>query len=134
RAILVLCELEGKALKEAASQLGIPEGTVASRLARGRAMLAKRLARHNLAISAGALPALLAQQAAGAAVPSAILSTTIKAVCQVAAGKGVALLSVQAAALTEEVVKAMLITKIGKISAVLLVVIASCGLGYGAYA
>jgi RNA polymerase sigma factor (sigma-70 family) len=134
RAVLVLCELEGKALKEAAAQLGVPEGTVASRLVRGRAMLAKRLARHNLAISAGALPALLAQQAAGATVPAAILSTTIKAVCQVAAGKGAALLSLQAAALTEEVVKAMFLTKIGKISAVLLLVIASCSLGYGAYA
>src|SRR5262249_11436145 len=46
RAILVLCDLEGKTRKEAAAQLGVPEGTVAGRQARARTMLAKRLARH----------------------------------------------------------------------------------------
>ena len=43
RAAVVLCELEGRSLKETADQLGVPVGTVASRLARGRAMLAERL-------------------------------------------------------------------------------------------
>src|SRR5262245_9131376 len=51
RAVLVLCELEGKAIKEAAKQLGVPDGTIASRLARGRTMLAKRLARHKLGVA-----------------------------------------------------------------------------------
>src|SRR5262245_3462035 len=53
RAAIVLCDLEGKARKEAARQLGVPDGTLAARLARGRVMLAKRLARHGLAVSAG---------------------------------------------------------------------------------
>src|SRR5262249_13941203 len=44
RAVLVLCDLEGETRKEAARQLGLPEGTVGSRLARARALLAKRLA------------------------------------------------------------------------------------------
>lgn len=43
RAAVVLCELEGRSLKEAAEQLGVPFGTAASRLARGRALLAERL-------------------------------------------------------------------------------------------
>ena len=43
RAVIVLCDLEGRTRKEVAAQLGCPEGTVASRLARARAMLAKRL-------------------------------------------------------------------------------------------
>src|SRR6516225_2970496 len=43
RGVVVLCELEGMTRKEAARQLGIPEGSVASRLARARALLAKRL-------------------------------------------------------------------------------------------
>jgi RNA polymerase sigma factor (sigma-70 family) len=134
RAVLVLCELEGKTLKVAAEQLGLPDGTVASRLARARNMLAKRLGRYKLAISAGALPALLAQQAAAAIVPAPVLAAAIKSALLVAGGKAMGILSAPVVALTEEVVKAMLITKIGKISAVLLVVIASCGLGYGAYA
>src|SRR5262245_31863816 len=37
RAAVVLCELQGRTLQEAARQLGCPAGTVASRLARGRA-------------------------------------------------------------------------------------------------
>src|SRR5262245_37708928 len=44
RSVIVLCDLEGKSRKETARQLGCPEGTVAGRLARARAMLAKRLA------------------------------------------------------------------------------------------
>src|SRR5262245_15057692 len=133
RAALVLCELEGKTIKEAAKQLGVPEGTIASRLARGRTMLAKRLARHKLTISGAALPALLAQQAAATTVPPAVLAAAIKAASLVAAGKAAGVLSIPVSALTEEVVKAMLITKIGKMSAVVLLVIASCTLGYGAY-
>ncbi|MBV8430290.1 MAG: sigma-70 family RNA polymerase sigma factor, partial [Solirubrobacterales bacterium] len=43
RAVIVLCDLEGKTRKEVARQLGWPEGTVAGRLARARAVLAKRL-------------------------------------------------------------------------------------------
>src|SRR5437588_420431 len=59
RAVLLLSDLEGKTRKEVARQLGWPEGTVASRLARARARLAKRLARHGLAGSSagvGMLP------------------------------------------------------------------------------
>src|SRR5438105_4720881 len=44
RAVVVLCDLEGKTRKEAAQQLGLPEGTVAGWLAGARAMRAKRLA------------------------------------------------------------------------------------------
>src|SRR5262245_16948450 len=70
RVAIVLCDLEGKTRKEAARQLGVPDGTLAARLARGRVMLAKRLARHGLAVSGGALAAMLAQNAASASAPT----------------------------------------------------------------
>ena len=80
RAAIVLCELEGRSRKEAARQLGIPEGTLSSRLATGKRMLAKRFGRPGLALSAGAL-------AASAAVPPTLLASTVKAVTLVAAGQ-----------------------------------------------
>ena len=53
RGVIVLCDLEGMTRKEAARQLGIPEGSVASRLVRARAMLAKRLTRRGVLFSGG---------------------------------------------------------------------------------
>src|SRR5438128_6879437 len=46
RAPIVLCDPEGKLIKEAARQLGCPLGTIGTRLARGRSLLARRLAQH----------------------------------------------------------------------------------------
>src|SRR5439155_16698479 len=57
RAAVVLCDLEGKTRREAAQALGCAEGSVASRLARGRALLAERLSRRGVGLSAGALAA-----------------------------------------------------------------------------
>jgi RNA polymerase sigma factor (sigma-70 family) len=113
RAVLVLCDLEGKTRKEAAGQLRVPEGTVAGRLARARTMLARRFARHGLAVAGGALAAVVCQQAAAACVPSAVVSATIKAASTFAAGQAAAPggISVRAAVLTEGVLKAMVLSK-----------------------
>ena len=62
RAAVVLCDVEGLSRSEAAVRLGWAEGTVASRLARGRQLLARRLIRAGLG-TAGAVasaPALSA--------------------------------------------------------------------------
>jgi outer membrane lipoprotein-sorting protein len=123
RVPIVLCDLEGKTRKEAARQLGVPEGTVAGRLARARVILAKRLTRHGLALSAGTLAVVLSEKVASAAVPTLVVSSTIKAVTSVAAGQaaGAGVISAEVAALTEGVVKTMLLSKIKTLLAVLFV-------------
>jgi RNA polymerase sigma factor (sigma-70 family) len=126
RILIVLCDLEGKTRKEVARQFGLPEGTVAGRLARARTMLAKRLAKHGLAVSGGALATVLAQNAASASVPASVVSASIKAASLVAGGQFVTsgAISVKVAALTEGALKSMLITKL-KVVMVLLVVAAA---------
>jgi RNA polymerase sigma factor (sigma-70 family) len=66
RAAVVACDLEGPTRAEAAGRLGWSEGTVASRLARGRALLADRLTRRGVAIPAAGLAAVLANATADA--------------------------------------------------------------------
>jgi RNA polymerase sigma factor (sigma-70 family) len=123
RAVLVLCDLEGRTRKETAGLLGVPEGTVAGRLARARAMLAKRLARQGVALSGGALAAVLAQNVASAGVPASVVASTIRAASLFAAGQVTATgpVSVKAVALTEGVLKAMLMSKLKAVVALVLV-------------
>jgi hypothetical protein len=128
---IVLCDLEGKTRKEAAQQLGLPEGTLAGRLTRGRALLAKRLARNGLAVSGGALATALAQQAASGAVPTSVMASTIKVVTMYSAGQAAAgLISAKVVALTEGVVKAMFLAKL-KMMTVLLVMLGVVAFGGG---
>src|SRR3954463_6301707 len=78
RGVIVLCDLEGLTRKEAARQLGIPEGSVASRLARARAMLAKRLTRRGVVFSSSSVAAL-SSGSGSASVPPALVASTVKA-------------------------------------------------------
>ncbi|HEY7428790.1 MAG TPA: sigma-70 family RNA polymerase sigma factor [Gemmataceae bacterium] len=114
RVAIVLCDLEGKSRTEAARQLGVPSGTVAARLTRGRALLGKRLARHGLAVSGAALAAVLSAQAASACRPSSLMSSTIKALTALSTGQAAStgLVSAPVAALTEGMVKTMFLSKV----------------------
>jgi RNA polymerase sigma factor (sigma-70 family) len=125
RVVIVLSDLEGKTRKEVARHLGCPEGTVAGRLARARTILAKRLTKRGIAISAGSLAGVLSQQTALACLPPAAMTTTIKAVTLVAAGQAAATtaISARAAALTEGVLKTMLISKLKTVTSLLLLLI-----------
>ncbi len=122
---IVLCELQGKPHKEAARELGCPIGTLSGRLSRGRTLLAKRLARYGLALTAGSLSAALAQQEVSASVPPAVVSATVKAATAGA-------VSAEIAALTEGVVKAMFLAKLKMVTmilgtvAVLIATVLSC--------
>ncbi len=129
RAPLVLCDLEGKTIKEAARQLGCPQGTAATRLARGRTLLARRLAKHGLIVSAGMVTATLAHGSALARVTRALAHTTIQAATRFAASRGAAtvLISAKVAALTEGVLQAMFLNKLRSAICVLLI-LATIGL------
>jgi RNA polymerase sigma factor (sigma-70 family) len=111
RSVVVLCDLQEKTRPQAARQLGLPEGTVGSRLARGRALLAKRLAGRGLAVSSAALGALLSKQTVSAAVPGPLLSSTIRVAGLLAAGDGAGAISAQVSTLVKGVLKAMVIAK-----------------------
>src|SRR5262249_32060223 len=103
RIAVVLCDLEGKSRPEVAQQLRLPAGTVASWLARGRALLAKRLVRRGVGVSAASLAAALPQQAASGSLPAALLANTIKVSTLLAAGEVAAAgaTSAQVSSLTE---------------------------------
>jgi RNA polymerase sigma factor (sigma-70 family) len=130
RVAVVLCDLEGKTRKAVAGQLGVPEGTLSGRLTRGRALLAKRLARHGLWVSGAALAEVLSQNALAAGVPAGMLSSTINAAGLLAAGHAAAtgVISAKVAALVEGVARTMLVTKLKFATAVLLV-LSAAGLG-----
>jgi RNA polymerase sigma factor (sigma-70 family) len=132
RSLVVLCDLEGKTRKEAARHLGLAEGTVSSRLARGRVILARGLRRHGLTLPAGLLATLLSQKAVLAGVPAPLVAHTVKAATTVAGGQAAAagLVSAKVVALTEGILKAMLIAKL-KIAAVCLLVCGIACLGVG---
>jgi hypothetical protein len=90
--------------------LGLSEGTLSSQLTRGRRLLATRLARRGVSLSGGALAVALSVGEASAAVPAPLLSATVRAAAVVAAGQAAA--ATPAALLMNEVLRAMLMTKL----------------------
>jgi hypothetical protein len=106
RTAILTCGLEGKTIAEAAAFLGWPPGTVATRLARGRELLARRLARHGVAVPAALLSAGTGGGMVSAVVPESLIAATVRV--------GVATGAVPAAVLTltNEVTRAMFFTKL----------------------
>jgi RNA polymerase sigma factor (sigma-70 family) len=116
RVLLVRCDLGGETRKEVARDLGYPEGTVASRLARARALLARRLSRRAPGLSAGALTVALTETGK-AGVSAALVSLTVWAAV------GQAAVPAKVLALTEGVLKAMFLTKLKPVVLVLTVAV-----------
>ena len=120
RSAIVLCDLEGHTKRAAAQQLGCPEGTLSSWLIRGRRMLARRLTRRGVTLSVGALTAAL-EQIAGARVRSGLVVSTSRAATRYATEHVAAeVISTRVTALTEGVLKTMLLNKLKTATVVLL--------------
>ncbi len=119
RVPVLLCELHGKTHQEAARQLGWPIGTLSGRLSRARTMLAQRLARRGLVLTAAAL--------AGLATPAAASAGLIASTVGAASGLGTELVSARVTSLVEGVLKAMLLRKLRNIAIMALVVAAAVG-------
>jgi Tol biopolymer transport system component len=75
RVAVVLCELDGLTRKDAAVRLGLPEGTLSSRLAKARQILAEQMRKRGVTLSVAALSFTLGQLAS-AAVPSSLAHAT----------------------------------------------------------
>lgn len=116
RAAVVACDLEGQTRSEAAGRLGWSEGTVASRLARGRALLADRLTRRGLALpAAGLLVATAPTTADAVPVVSFQLLTSAP--------------SPAAEALATEALKVMVASKLKSVAVAVLAVAGLAGAG-----
>src|SRR5262249_31613681 len=108
RAVLVLCCLEGKTLKQAAHILGRPVATVGTYIARGRKLLRCRLTKHGLTLSSAGIASLLVASAAPAAAPMPLTQSTAAAAVAVAAGqKAAAVCSMPVAELVERGLQSM---------------------------
>jgi hypothetical protein len=119
RVPLVLCQLEGRSRQEVARELDIPEGTLSSRLATARKVLAEQLRRHGWAV-AGA--------ATGGLPPSLLAATTRAAALLLAGREASEVVSAQVLALTEGVIKIMFLNQLKPLAAVL-VVLGALGVG-----
>jgi RNA polymerase sigma factor (sigma-70 family) len=122
---LVLCELEDLSRAEAAERLQIPQGTLSSRLARGKELLRDRLHRRGALVTALALGLVLSQPAR-AELTGNLIEVTVGAVCGGAA-------SAPAAALAKGVMHAMFLKKLTyvvTVSVAVMLGVASLGIGW----
>ncbi|MCI0704762.1 MAG: RNA polymerase sigma factor, partial [Planctomycetia bacterium] len=89
REAIVLCDLRGASREEAAIALGIPEGTLSSRLANGRKKLAARLTKRGVSLSLAVLPTSIATAQASVIVPNELITKTCGLVTDFTAGGAV---------------------------------------------
>lgn len=134
RAAVVLCDLEGVSRKDAAEKLRVPEGTLSSRLAHARKVLAARLSRRGVCASAVAIATTLARDAGAAVVPAAVVQATARAAARFAVGGMVPpdVISTKVTTLTDGVMKAMIVNRLRLTLGAGVLVVGLLGLGAAA--
>ena len=131
RTAIVLCYFEGLTLDEAARRLRWPAGTLRSRLARAREKLRRGLTRRGVALSAAALAAALSSRSASAAITPHLCNITTRAATSFTAGQATrGIVSASVCALAQEVLRAMLFTRL-KLITLILFVLAAVATGVG---
>jgi RNA polymerase sigma factor (sigma-70 family) len=113
RAPIVLCDLQGRTHREAAGELGWPQGTLSGRLWRARELLARRLTRRGLTLSATVLTLACAEDAAFATVAAPLVREATRIARLFIEGGSAAANGVPArvAGLTQGVLRTMWMTK-----------------------
>ena len=129
---LVLCDLEGITQKEAAQLVGCSEGTLSSRLYRGRQLLAKRLTKRGVCLGLGALVTLLSSHRASARMTHSLLARTAEGTANATFGSGLtsSLLTETSQFLARGVLQMMFRVSILKITGILTAI---CLLGTAAF-
>ena len=114
RVLLVLSALEGMSRKELALRLNLPEGTVSSRLATARKMLAQRLLRQGFQPGIAAFGAALSAETARSSVPTWLHASTQAAITSMAAASDWTSTAIPATVgeLTRGVMRAMWLAKL----------------------
>jgi RNA polymerase sigma factor (sigma-70 family) len=133
RTPLVLCYLQEATRDEAARRLGCPLGTLKSRLERGREILRRRLGARGVALPMTMLATVLSAEQIGAALPSSLVSGSVRAAVSFASGStNTAAASAQATLLAHGVLRGFLVAKwqAGVLLALLFSVLA-VGAGWG---
>jgi RNA polymerase sigma factor (sigma-70 family) len=120
RVALVACELEGKSRREAAEQLGIPEGTLSTHLARGRKLLRERLQRRGVSLGLGPITGLTGPFVE-TAVPERLIGPIVRAALVDSSGAGATVIvSTAVTSLAERVLKMMFLARLTLIVAALM--------------